>query len=263
VAVTYITSATALNAGLECNRPTGYDATFPSAGTWGPNDGVVFIGWWYDSTTATMTPPSGFNQPGGGARRVANHTNVLIVEVVWKLAGGSEPTTYNAGGTAESQYNNSAVIIIRGLDTSTSTAAFDKATGNSGQSGTVTWTVGAGGTPARNGSLAIAIHGGYNNPANAIGGTPTATERINALDGVNDVSTIPVDTTDTTDRTATKTSDTWCAVYAIFQPAAGAAATSDLGEGGYARNVRRNPVYRMSPSGLYVPERAYGFLHAP
>lgn len=264
MAVTFVTSASAGNASLECTRPTGYDTTFPSAGTWGPGDCVVFIGIWYDSTTATMTPPSGFNQPGGNARRVADHTNDIIVEVVWAIAGASEPASYNAGGAAESQYNNSAVIILRGIDTSnTTTAAFDKATGNSGQGTTVTWT---GATPARNGSMAVAVHGGYNSPAGAIGGTPTATERINALDGVNDISTIPVDTTDTASRTATKTSDTWCAVYAIFQPAGGAAAASSPREGAGQLHMRTNSaLYNMkrSRSGLYVPERAYGFLYAP
>lgn len=255
MAVTYVANASAGNTGLECVRPTGYDATYPSAGTWGPNDLVVFIGIWYDSTTATMTPPTGFQQPGGSARRVADHTNDIILEVVYKLAGGSEPESYNATGSAESQYNNSAVIILRGIDTSSATAAYDKSTGNSGQGTTVTWT---GATPARNGSMAIAAHAGYNSPAGTIGGTPTATERINALDGVNDFSTIPVDTTDTASRTATKTSDTWGAVYAIFQPAGGAAATSDPGFSASRRNVRTNAIYRMDqPAGFKRRDRIY------
>lgn len=220
MAVTYVTHATALNASLECTRPTGYDATYPAGGTWGPLDLVVFVGIWYDDAAAAMTAPSGFTQPGGNAKRVANHTNILVVELCWKIAGGSEPTTYNASGAAESQYNNSFVMILRGTD---QTSPLDVASGNSGQSGTVTWT---GVTPARAGSLALAIHGGYNNPSGTISGTPTMTERINALDGVNDASTASYGTSDTGNRTATVTSDTWAALFAIFQPPAPSTVTA-------------------------------------
>lgn len=217
---TYVVAATQVQNNLECNIPAGFNATFPSAGTYGPLDRFVYIGWWYDSTTSTFTPPAGMTTR---VNRLGNHTNVVNVAVCsGLLVGASPPASLNASGTAENDYNNSAILVVRDLDTITD---FDKGNGNSGQSGTVTWT---GQTPARNGSLGIAVHGGYNNPCNAIGSTPTATERINALDGVNDVFTIPMNTTDTASRTATKTSDTWVAVYIILQPPASAAQQDPL-----------------------------------
>lgn len=212
----YVASSSAASNGFEPSRPAGYDATYPSAGTWGPNSIVVFFAIWYDDAASTFTAPTpGFTQPGGNAKRIASHTNVIVCEMAYKIAGASEPTTYNGSGTAEADYNNSAVVIVNSADTTT---PYDVASGNSGQSATVTWT---GVTPARNDSLAIALHCGYNSPAGAIGGTPTMTERINALDGVNDLYTATYATSDTGNRTATVTSDTWAALLIIIQPPSG------------------------------------------
>ncbi len=252
MAVTYVTSATDINGGLDVVRPTGYATNYPISGTWGAGDCIVFIGFWYDSTGATMTAPSGFTQPGGNAKRIANHTNIVVVEACWRIATTGEGASYNASGTADSQYNNSMVIVLRGTD---QTAPLDVASGNSGQGTTATWT---GVTPARNGSMAVAVHAGYNSPTAAIGSTPTMTERINALDGVNDLSTADYGTTDTASRTATLTSDTWGALFLIFQPPAAGGATSDPAFSASRRNIRTNAIYRMSePSGFKRRSRIY------
>lgn len=216
MAAGYAANDTAANNAFDVGRPAGYDATYPSAGVWGGTVSCVSC-WagWYDDASSTFTASAGFTQPGGSAKRVGNHTNIIVGEFSYKMSTGSEPTSYNGSGSAESDYDEFVCIIINGVDTTT---PFDTISGNSATSGTVTWT---GVTPARNDSLAVAVHWGYNNPAGAISGTPTFTERINAFDGVNDFYTAPYGTGDTGNRTATVTSDTWVAQLAIFQPPAG------------------------------------------
>jgi hypothetical protein len=204
------------NNAFDVDRPAGYDATYPSAGVWGGTvSAIKCAAGWYDDAASTFVAPSGFTQPGGAAKRVGSHSNIIVGELCYKMSTASEPASYNGSGTGESDYDEMIAVIINGVDTSD---PWDTVNSSSGQGTTVTW---PGVSPARADSLGVAVHFGYNNPAGNISGTPTSTERLNAFDGVNDVYTIPMGTSDTADRTATKTSDTWVALWAIFQPPGG------------------------------------------
>ncbi len=256
MAVTWVTHSTATNNDFEPALPTGYDATYPIAGTWGPGDFIGFFALWYDDDTDLFTAPAGFTQPG--IKSVASETNISVCEFCWKIAGASEPATYNGGGGAEADYNNAMCVILRGTDP---TAPVGASSANSGEGTTVTWT---GLTPPRNDSISLFLHVGYNNPAGAIGGTPTATERVNALDSVNDLYSATYSTADTGDRTATVSSDTWNALHVNIQP-------PDSGGGGDVVTIDHHSVLSFpalcrkprrergewirSKGGLYVPRR--------
>lgn len=247
----YTTNITVVDGGFDVDRPAGYNATFPSAGTWGPTSCLGWFAGWYDDAASLFAAPTGFTQPGGDAKRVGNHTNIIVGELAWRIAGASEPAIYDGGGTAAADYDEVLLIVMNGTDQS---SPLDFVRGNSATSTTVTWTVNA--SPARNGSLGVACHFGFNNPAGAIGGTPTMTERINAMDGVNDLSTAPYNTSDTGNRTATKTSDTWVSLFAVFQPPAAGGSVSFVSATHYRRRI--NPGYhnmKRARSGLYVPAR--------
>lgn len=201
----------------ETARPAGYDATYPSAGTWGPGDTIVWALIVYSESETPPTPPPDFGSAILSGATVGS-SQATSIWLFTKQAGASEPVTY---GGSPSAYANAQTFVLRNCDSS---APFDKGSVNSSVASTsettVTWT---GVSPARNGSVALFIHAGFNSPAGAIGSTPTATERIDAQDGVNDAYTASYGTGDTGNRTASTSADSFVAMLAIFQPAGGAA----------------------------------------
>lgn len=215
MAVSFIVSS---NSGAGNNagsaRPAGYDATFPSAGTWGPGDVVVPILISYAEGLAPTAPASATIMLSGETAGSSQPSSIWLAA---KIAGGTEPATYD--WTDVGGYNNAQVFVLRDCDPAD---PYDTGSANDSDAAvnltTCTWT---GVTPARDGSLALFIHAGWNAPTGAIAGTPAATERIDAQDGVNDSYTAAYGTGDTANRTATMSSDSFVALLAIFQPTGG------------------------------------------
>jgi hypothetical protein len=108
------------------------------------------------------------------------------------------------------------------------------------------------------GDLALAFAQNYNS-APTIGGTGAAnvtgasqTQNGQRMQGF----TV---TAGASTSTATSTGDTYPTVALVVLRDGGAAATSYPIVSGSARSLRRNPVYRMSPGGIYQPTTAFSF----
>lgn len=201
--------------GAATNSGSGSSLTTNRPGTQGECNGALILLQIinYDSAGVVATGPSGFSLVKRERRTTGN---ILTVETWAKIGGAAEPATYSFTND-EFVYSNVNAIRVDGPDTTT---PVDFSTGANGNSTTVTWT---GGTIARNGSLVVAIHGGFSQPV----ATPTGFDsRINAQDGVNDVDTDDLNAGSLSNFTANQPgSDSWVAVVVVVQPPAASVPT--------------------------------------
>ncbi len=221
------------------------------------NDVILLIANCYDDTSAaTYTWPSGFAQIGSvifenRKRTLSAGTHSQSLGVAWKVAGGSEGSTYTVTN-GNSQYQNLTAVTYTGNDTTTPidvSAGAGAADGGGAQDGsgyTATWpTLGA--NVSRSNSIALAILAGYDKD----GATPASyTARENAVpDGVNDVSEIAASAGTFTSPTAAVAangggaSNAVAMMLVIIQPP-GASTPSDV-LGSAADRINRNTLLRL------------------
>lgn len=193
-----------------------------------------------DASAATFTWSSGFTQIAVASTIVdrssgaSPNTHRITLGIAWKIAGGSEPSSYTVTNGASS-YQNLMMLAYTGadqttpIDVSSATTFGDGNGARDGTAYTATWaTLGA--SVSRAGSMALAVLGGYDKD----GATPsTYTARINAMDGVNDSSDLAVNAGALTSPSAAIASNLGGASNAVAlhlviiqPPGTGASATS-------------------------------------
>lgn len=204
-------------------------------------DAAIMVITSYDHTNvANVTQPTGWSLYREDARNAGG--DAWVTAVYWKvLAGGDSYTS-----TCPATYTTWYVACYTGAHATTplvDTGTFNQGSGTTATGNDVTVTTAN--------SFLLFIANGYNSGLTA--GQPTGySVREQGYDGTNDFADKSVAAGATGNQTASRSNDTWSVTLAVIAPA-GAATASDIGDGGaFARNVRRNPVYRMKGR-IYVP----------
>lgn len=211
----------------------------------------------------TCTPPAGFvsalKSQAVFITGVGNNHDQISTEVFWKIAGASEPSTYTVvvsnDDTAAPAYTELAAFAYSGVDQTipigpTSVATFG--IGAAGAAYTATWT---GVTSTRNGSMALAVLGGWA----ADGTTPVGyTARANGIDGVLDVSELAVNAgatgspTSTVGASATSQDNGANALFLVLNGASSPAVYVPQ-EASAARNPNKSPpIAAFAPIGTLI-----------
>lgn len=163
----------------------------------------------YDSTTVTITPPAGWSAAAPVARRTTG--NVINIFTFYKIAGGSEPSTY----TFTNSVSRYTVGVIARYTGANATTPID--TNTSGNSGSGTTVTGTGITTTVANTRLICVTAGYNYGSS----TPSGMTDRAAFDGVNHFfDQVAASAGSTGNRTGTQGgSDSWVAVMFAIRPA--------------------------------------------
>jgi hypothetical protein len=190
---------------------------------------------------------------------------------LWDTAAiGASPTGVISFTVGAGSFHTFTAIEVTGLASGT---AFD--VGTTGATGTGTAMTITSPTLSQAEEFVIAILG-HDDGTNTVITAPGApwTTLFNEPDGGNHESGLAqyqtvAATTAVTSTATNATSRRWAAVIGTWKIAAAGGATSDVGESAAMRNLRMNPIYRMSPRSereaqtfLRAQKRAYGFANA-
>lgn len=213
VAPTFQSSSNATDgADVVCAKPTGTAS----------GDLLVALVDAYDDNTVTVAPPAGWSTQSGPDRRTTG--NLITSYVFYKIAGGSEPSTYTFDDTPD-KYTNCIILRYSGADPATPLLA-----ATSTNNGTVTTRTGTGITTTRDNSVLLFFSVGYSGglPGDS---EPTGMTMRDTVDGVTAVYDQVITTAGATgNRTHVQnTSDSWVTtMFAINPPASGGGIISDI-----------------------------------
>lgn len=199
---------------------------------------------------ALYTDNTGAHSLGGGStwsQRQTTTWNGWRTSTWTKLAGAAEPTNYTFTFTAG--YWAAIIAAYSGCDSSSAAAHYVDSSQNTATSTTAT---GTGITTTRADSLLI-WHAISSVGARSGAPTPGSWSNRSTFDTNMYLDDRAIGAGATGNFTSSYSNQVWV-VHLVGLQGPAAATASDLADGGgYARNVRTNPVYRMSPGGIYAP----------
>lgn len=200
MAIAFRAVATAVNV-TSCNKPTGVVS----------GDLLLAFVIVYENTTGTLTLPSGWTEiPGAEGLQVAGGTT--LVRACYKIAGGSEPSSYTFTMTP-SGYEEVVLVAYSGSFDAGVIDAASVNTGNDASPTALSVTTSAANT------MLVAHFSGYNN---AFTSGPAGMTLEATWDGVNVLYDAPQAASGASgDKVASKPSDSWVASLVAIKEAGG------------------------------------------